>query len=164
MGNGKGRGDKGSWPRIIEAVKTFPGFSTALLLALTPVFITAVTNASAEQKPLLLRYLLVGAGLLALANFAYFVYEGSTELTFQIRFLRSVANKEPADGIQVKLYKNGQVIDSSLTNEEGVVSFTIRVGRKDEFYVQVADPHLPARKASLCNRGQFQFARTVILG
>lgn len=155
--------DKSSFARIIDAVKTFPGFCTLIVLTLSPIFTAVSLNMQPDQKFVLIRYVLGGFGLLVFVNLAYFLYEGRTELTFQIRFSRSATGNDPVDGISVKLYKNQNKIAEALTNEEGVVSFSVNVGRKDEIYVQIDDPKLPALKAALCNRGRFEFVRTVVV-
>jgi len=153
--------EQSQWQKIIAAVKSFYGLCALELLVVLSAFgVTAAGKAS----PTTFYSLLVFAVFVACLAFYFDTASAKSELTFRIRVNRFTDGAQlPLDGVQVQLFKNGKVMRTRITDEQGEVDFSEAVSRSDELYVKVTDGTGTDKKAALYSDGQCRFVKTILI-
>lgn len=149
-------------PKIINAVTSIMGLSALGLLASVVAFPAALVQI--PQDKVFLTFLVMVALVLTVlvVNMVYAYVLQRLELTFRVR-VESLAEEGPLAGIQVELYKNGNLVQSSPTDDFGLLAFTVKLERKDELYVVVNQAGQQPNKAALYSAGQCQMTKTIRL-
>jgi len=151
-----------SFAKTIKEVTTILGLSSLGLLA-TGAALTAVLVKTPQDRQF--PTFVVMATLVLVVVFANMIYAyvmQKLELTFRVR-VEKAQDEDPLVDVQVDLYKNGKLVQSSSTDDFGLLAFTVKLERKDELYVVVIQNGTQSNKAALYSSGQCQMTKTIRL-
>jgi hypothetical protein len=156
--------DKGWWATVIVEVKSIPGLSALAILVLGETITAFVIRANDSESLKILIWSFVGFLVFTIAvNLIYFLRVELDEISFRVRVNRSCRGKdEPWPDLTVKLFRSNSLEQERHTNEDGEVMFRVKVGRKDELYVEVLDPKTNERKrAAVFSDGQCRMVKMI---
>lgn len=153
----------GSWAKIIVVVTSIMGLSALALLAAGAAFTAVLVQTPPDTQFPTFIVLAVLVLTLVLANMIYAYLIQKLELTFRVRVAHFENGMEsPSENVQVGLYRNGKLDQTSSTDEMGMLVFTVKLERKDELYVVVVDATgKESNKGVLFSGGQCQMIKTI---
>jgi Na+/melibiose symporter-like transporter len=155
-----------NWPQIIGSVNSIMALSALALLAAGAAF-TAVLVQTPQEKQFWTFLVMIGLLLIILFSNMFYAYIMQRhELTFRLRVARMQNGVEtPCEDTAVEIYRNEKLLQSSATDEMGILSFTVKLERKDELYAIVLNPETGQKtnRAALYSAGQCQMIKTIRL-
>jgi hypothetical protein len=154
------RSTEKTWPQIIKEVTSFYSVCALVLLVVGAAFSAMALARKVDSLGFfgLLAFLV----LLLLGCLHHSLYE--SKLTFRVRISKSVGDTlQPWEGVEVKLVKNGRLVDTKQTGEQGEVMFSESLKRRDELEIRVTGDGGSTKTAALYAEGQVQVVKSIVL-
>jgi hypothetical protein len=155
-----------NYAEILDRVKTILALSGLTALLAGAGLTAVIWNMPQDNRFFTWLLMLLFLFALILVNMIYAYRTQQQDFIISIHVARKEEGVEQGwDGAKVTLYNNETPLQEAATNEMGYLTFPVRLDRKDNLYVIVADGVTGKRsnKAALYSAGQFHMIKKIVL-